>query len=176
MSPTPPFERILRLSELAPHLPNSFLVQPDSAARTEITKLLGVAGIRKLRLAGQVTRINDNHWRLEADLGATVTQDCVVTLAPVVTRIDRTVIRIYLAQIPEPHSDEMKMPDDSIEPLLAEFDLGAVLIEELALVLPLYPHSDFAEPFAGRYAPEGTEVPDTAGMSPFSELVKLRSS
>ena len=67
-------------------------------------------------------------------LGATVTQACVVTLAPVITRIEETVTRRYLADMPEPEGEEVEMPeDDSAEPLPVIIDPGAVMIEALAL-------------------------------------------
>ncbi len=78
-------------------------------------------------------------WRLEAKLGATVVQPCVVTAEPVTTRIDDPVTRRYLAQMPEPQGDEVEMPeDDSAEPLPDVLDLSAVMAEALALALPLY--------------------------------------
>ena len=177
MCADPPFEHLLRLADLPPNKPHRFLVQPDDKASAAIAGHLGLSGLRKLRLAGQITRINADDWRLRAELGATVTQDCVVTLAPVVTRIDERVSRKYLANLPESSpADEVKMDEDeSIEPLQAELDLGSVLVEELSLALPPYPHAKDIMPFEAQYAPPGADALDTDAMRPFAGLAKLRS-
>jgi hypothetical protein len=44
--------------------------------------------VRKLRFIGTLEPEGAQDWRLTADLGATVVQPCVVTLAPVTTRLE----------------------------------------------------------------------------------------
>ena len=61
---------------------------PDAAARGALAEELGLLDLRKLRLSGRITPDGDSGWRLDATLGATVVQPCVVTLQPVTTRID----------------------------------------------------------------------------------------
>lgn len=176
MEATIPFEHVLRLDGISPHQPHSFLAQPTSKENESIAKLLGVSRLRKLRLAGRIEQLCSDDWRLEAELGATVTQECVITLEPVVTRIDRPVVRKYLHNAPEPSSDDEAEidEDDSIEPLLSELDIGAVLIEELALALPAYPRAEGTGSFEARYGPPDTDPLDETGMKPFASLAKLK--
>src|SRR5690606_27061560 len=75
-------------------------------------------------------------WLLEADLEAEVTQACVVTLAPVTARIAETVVRRYVAGLAEPEAEEAEMSDETVEPLPAVIDAGAVMVDALALAGP----------------------------------------
>ncbi len=178
MCEAPPFRHLLRLADLPSDRDHEFLVKPDSEANAAIAGLLGIVKLRKPRLVGRLSRLGGDGWRLDAELGATVTQDCVVTLAPVVTRIDRPVVRAYLANTDAPSgTDGTETPmdmDDSVEALSPEIDLGAVLVEELALALPLYPRAEDARPFEARYGPTGAGPLDDAAMKPFADLAKLR--
>jgi len=173
-----PFRYVLRLAELPPGQSHSFLVKPSSAEKAAIAGLLGVARLRKLRLKGWIGQVEIDDWRLEAELGATVTQECVVTLEPVVTRIDEPVLRKYVADpTGSPQVDQTEMhEDDSVEPLRAELDIGAILIEELALALPAYPRAAGTGPFEFRYAPGNAGQRDEAttnATKPFAELANL---
>ena len=171
-----PFQQVLRLAELPSGKPHRILAQPGSAENEVIAEMLGVSKLRKLRLAGRIEQLDDGDWRLEAELGATVTQDCVVTHEPVVTRIEETVLRNYVRNAPDLSGvDEMEMEaDDSIEPLPAELDIGAVLIEELALALPPYPRVENVDRFEACYAPANADPLNNAAMKPFASLAQLR--
>ena len=173
-----PYRHVLRLAELPADRPYEFAVEPDGSVREAIANLMGITRLRRLTLVGRIAPLNDGDWRLEAKLGATVTQNCVVTLVPVVTRIDEPVVRSYVASIiQKAPAEEMEMPaDDSIEPLSAELDLGAVLFEELALALPPYPRAEDAEPFEACYAPADVAPLDAAAVKPFAGLAKLKET
>ena len=98
----------------------AFELRPDEAARAETAKRLDLLALRKLTFAGQVTPTGARDLTLDAKLGATVVQPCVVTGEPVTTRIDVPVLRRYLAEMEEPEGDEVEMPeDDNAEPLPA---------------------------------------------------------
>ncbi len=178
MPATTPFRYVMRLADLPPGQSHGFLVKPSGAERAAIAGLLGVTRLRKLRLKGRVGQVEVDDWRLEAELGATVTQECVVTLEPVVTRIDEPVLRKYvLDPNGSPQVDQTEMhADDSVEPLRAELDIGAILIEELALALPTYPRAAGNGPFEFRYAPDNADQRDettTNATKPFAELANL---
>ncbi len=172
------FRNLLRLAELPHGQSHSFLLKPSGDETAAIAGLLGVTGLRKLRLKGWIGQVGVHDWRLEAELGATVTQDCVVTLEPVVTRIDEPVLRRYVANpTGSPQAGQAEMhEDDSVEPLRAELDIGAILIEELALALPIYPRVPGTGPFEFRYAPGSAGQRDettTNATKPFAELANL---
>lgn len=132
-------------------------LEPDAAGRAAVAADLGIPAVRKLRLEGRLVPEGRADWRLEARLGATVVQDCVVTLAPVSTRIEEEVARRYVEGLPEPGEGEHEMGDDEAEPLPASLDLGAVLVEALALALPAFPRA------------EGVELPETVAAPPGAE-------
>ena len=116
-----PYTEMLRIAELPAGEPHGFRVEPDAAARAAIAEALDLSALRKARLEGRLVPEGRRDWRLEATLGATVVQPCVVTLEPVTTRIDVAVTRRFLAEPPPvPEADEVEMPEDeTLEPLPA---------------------------------------------------------
>lgn len=150
-------------------------VTPDDARRAALAAELDLMGLRKLRLTGRLIPEGRRDWRLEATLGATVVQPCVVTAEPVTTRIDEPVTRRYLADMPEPEGGEVEMPeDDTAEPLPATLDLSAVLAEALALALPLYPRTEDAALAEARFAAPGVTPMTDEDARPLAGLAALR--
>lgn len=136
----------LRLSDLPNRKPTRFRLEPEAEARAAIATRLDLLDLRKLRFAGTLTPQGRRDWRLEAELGATVVQPCVVTLEPVTTRLDEPVARTYAADWIEPEGDEVEMPEDeTIEGVPEVLDLAVLMEEALALALPLYPRAPGAE-------------------------------
>jgi uncharacterized metal-binding protein YceD (DUF177 family) len=137
---------VIRLADASRHRDLAVLIEPDAEARAALAADLGIVAVRKLRLEGVLRPLGRADWRLDATLGATVVQECVVTLAPVTTRIDEPVERSYLESMPEAEAGEVEMPeDDTAEPLPAALDLRDVLREALALALPPFPRADGVE-------------------------------
>lgn len=143
-SPAPiSFAHPLRVSGLAVRTATTFALEPDAPTRAVIAQDIGILRLRKLRFTGKIEVQGKSDWLLTGTLGATVVQECGVTLEPVTTRIDQTVQRTYLAQMPEPQGDEVEIPDDdTIEPLGPVIDPAAVALEALILALPLYPRAE----------------------------------
>lgn len=171
----PARDEIISLARLPRHAETEFELAPDTAARDGLATELGLEGLRKLRFSGRLIPEGKRDWRLEALLGATVVQPCVVTAEPVTTRIDQTVVRRYLADMREPEADELEMPeDDTAEPLPDRLDLGAVMTEALALALPDYPRAAGAELGAAVYAPPGVAPMTDEDAKPLAGLAALR--
>jgi len=119
----------LRLTDLPTAKPTAFDLTLDATARAGLAQDLGIVAVRKLRFAGQIAPLGATDWQLTATLGATVVQDCVITLEPVTTRIDDPVTRTYVADLPEPDAAEVEMPeDDSLDPLPEHVDLHDCLL------------------------------------------------
>lgn len=154
----------------------AILLRPDAAARKAMADRLGLTALRKLRFEGHLTPEGRRDWRFEADLGATVVQPCVATLAPVTTRIDTKVVRIYRAEMPPlPEGEDIEMPqDDTEEPLPGTLDLAQVMEEALALALPIYPRAEGAEPVQTRAAPPGVAPLSDEAVKPFAALARLK--
>lgn len=168
---------IYRLADLSRRAPTAFDLRPGPETAAEIAAALDLSDLRKLSLRGEMRAAGRDDWVLEAVLGATVTQPCVVTLAPVTTRIDTPVIRRFVADWHEPGAgSEVEMPaDDTAEPLRDPVDLGEILTEALALALPTYPRAENAELGEARFAPPGRAPLDDEETRPFAALAALRN-
>jgi uncharacterized metal-binding protein YceD (DUF177 family) len=167
---------VLRVAELPPRKTHHFDLTAEAGAMAEIKDDLGLSALRKLRFQGALHPQGGRGWRLEARLGATVEQPCVVTLAPVMTRIDTDVTRHFVPDWDAGiDSDEMEMPeDDSSEPLGDEIDLLAVMTEALALALPDYPRAADAELSETTFAGEGVTPMSDEDARPFAGLAALK--
>ncbi|WP_367119356.1 DUF177 domain-containing protein [Yoonia sp.] len=167
----------LRLADLTTRRATDFSLVPTADERRAIADALGITAIRKLRFAGQIAPIGTTDWALRADLGATVVQDCVVTLDPVTTRIDETVTRQYVADLPALDGPDVEMPvDDTVEELPTVIDIAQVMIEALALALPLYPRRPDADLGTAVSAPKGATPLTDADAKPFAGLAALRAN
>lgn len=165
----------LRLADLSTRKPTSFSLTPGADERAAIAAALDLSGLPKLRFAGQIAPQGRSDWTLTAELGATAIQPCVVTLAPVTTRIDEPVTRTYIADLPDPDGAEVEMPDDtSIEPLPAAIDLVAVMVEALSLALPDFPRAEDAALDQTTYAAPGVAPMTDDDAKPFAGLAALR--
>ena len=166
-----------RVADLPQNRVTRFDLVPDPAQLAELAGDLDLLGLRKLRFHGEIRASGRNDWRLEAHLGATVEQSCVVTLEPVRTRIEADVTRLFLKtfELPEEIDGEAEMPeDDTAEPLGAEIDVEQVMRESLAPNLPLYPRREDAELAETVFTEPGKEAMRDEDARPFAGLAALR--
>ncbi|HBZ44427.1 MAG TPA: hypothetical protein DEO85_10310 [Maritimibacter sp.] len=165
----------LKVSELDHSRPHDIAVTLDEAAATSLAARLGIDGARKVRLTGKLSPVGRADWRFDGEVGATVIQPCVVSLAPVTTRVDAPVERTWVRDMPEITADEAESPDDvTQEPLGREIDIGEVLAEAVALNLPDYPRSDDAELEQTDFTEPGKDPMTDADAKPFAGLAGLR--
>lgn len=143
MAITHPSSSALRVANLAQNSVTDFEIVPDGAKMRAIADELDLSGLRKVRFVGEVRAQGSADWLLTGMLGATVTQPCAVSLAPVTTRIDVPVRRVYLRDMADDIDDpEIEMPeDDAVEPLGAWIEPEVVMIEALSLAVPDYPRA-----------------------------------
>ncbi|MEY1555237.1 DUF177 domain-containing protein [Yoonia sp. R2331] len=168
---------ILRLADLTNRRATTFALVPSGDEMRAIAAHLDLRGLRKLRFAGEIAPLGDTDWTLTAQLGATVTQDCVVTLDAVNTRIDTPVTRTYAADLVEPDAAEVEMPeDDTVEPLPATVDVAAVMIEALSLALPDFPRAEGANLGQAQFTEPGSTAMSDDDAKPFAGLAALRDS
>jgi len=169
-----PVSMPLRTATLGGRRPVRFDLRPDAAQRGALARLLGISAIPALRLQGEVRLLGRSDLVLEAHLDATVIQPCVISLAPVTTKIGVPVLRRYLRDYAQPAEDEAEMPeDDTSEPLPDSIDPGAVMTEALALALPDYPRAPGAVYGEVAVAPPGAMPLGEAGLKPFAGLANL---
>ena len=166
-----------RVADLPQNRITRFDLVPEHTRLDEIAVELGLLSLRKLRFQGELRAAGRTDWRLEAHLGATVEQACVVTLDPVRTRIEADVTRLFLKSLdlPEEIDGEFEMPeDDNAEELGLEIDVEQVMREALALHLPLYPRRDAAELGESVFTEPGKDAMRDEDARPFAGLAALR--
>lgn len=166
----------VRLAPPAPRQPVPFDLRPEAPARAALADELGITAVRKLAFVGTLVPVGRHDWTLTAQLGATVVQPCVVTLAPVTTRIDESVTRRFMADLPAPDPGETEMPDDDVDDLPASLDLWQVLAESLALALPAWPRAEGVEAVDMTVAEPGAEPLAGEAARPFAGLAALRGT
>ncbi|NOR31589.1 MAG: DUF177 domain-containing protein [Sulfitobacter sp.] len=165
----------MRVADLPQNADTPFSLRPDADTMRQIADELGLTTLRKLSFEGKLTATGKSDWRLDARLGATVVQPCVVTLEPVTTRIDANITRFFIKDYQEPEEPEAEMPDDDrSEPLTSWVDPAAVMIEALALEAPEYPRADGAELGQAVYAEPGVAPMTDEDARPFAGLAQLR--
>ena len=167
----------LKLSDLATGRPTTFALAPDAGQRAAIAQSLNIPKLRKLQFDGQISPIGDKDWLLTAQLGATVVQDCVITLDPVTTRIDEALRRQYIADFTVSDAAEVEMDeDDTTEELPITLDLVAVMVEALSLALPAFPRSADASLGDAQFTAPGQEPMTNEDAKPFAGLGALRDA
>jgi len=166
----------IRLKTLKDRGDQSFDLSPAANHRAGLASELGLKEIRKLRLNGAIRGLNTKDWQLEAIMGATVVQPCVVTGAPVTTRLDVPVRRVYLSgyDLPDIPGELEFDGDDEAEPLCDSVDLLAVMAESLALALPQYPRAPGAELGEAVFTAPGLTPMRDEDVKPFAGLAALR--
>lgn len=168
---------ILRLADLPNRKRTHFSIEPDAAGRTALALALDVPHLRKLRFTGDLIPLGKRDWRLEATLGATIQQDCVVTLDPVTTRIDEHIARTYASNFETPDAAEVEMTEDeSTDPMPETLDLVDVALEALALSIPAYPRKEGAETGTAVFTEPGQAPMTDEDARPFAGLAALRDS
>ncbi|MEE2946136.1 MAG: DUF177 domain-containing protein [Pseudomonadota bacterium] len=168
-------KRIFRVADLAQNQRTPFLIVPDADELTELTKEIGVSSLKKLRFEGYIAALGKRDWQVQADLGFTVVQPCVVSLEPVTSRVDVPVERQFIAGYESPDEEEFELTDDeNTESLGAEINVEDILKESLALALPLYPRKDNASLSESNFTEPGKKPMSDEDARPFAGLESLR--
>ncbi len=165
----------LRIADL-PRDGRDVALAPDAAGRAAIAKALGIIAVKKLRFAARLSPLGQRDWELVGELGASVVQECVVTLDPVANRIDEAVRRTYLHAMPEPEGPEVELPEDDVEPLPQTLDLIALVTEALALALPPFPRAPGASLGDAVFTEPGKAAMHDRDARPFAGLADLRKT
>lgn len=167
--------KIIARRDLKGDQPIAFDITPDAKALEVLAAELDLVALRKLRLKGALHPVGRADWEARAHLGATVVQPCVVTLAPVTTRIETDVTRLFVPQIEVPEGEEIEIPqEDSPEPLGRGIDLHLLMTEALALALPDYPRAEGAELGQAVFTEPGAQPMTDEDARPFAALKGLR--
>lgn len=180
MNDKPASDTRFRVSELPQNKETRFSLRPGRAFCEALASELGLIGLRKLSFAGSIRAVGKSDWELGATLGVTVIQPCVVSLAPVTTRLDAPVQRRFLASLELPDaeddSDEIEMPEDENAEALGKYiDVEQVMVESVALNLPLYPRTEDAKLEETVFTEPGKQAMKDEDTRPFAGLAGLRN-
>jgi hypothetical protein len=151
----------------------------DEGERGGIAKWAGVPSVEKLEVRIQIKKLELNHFALNFDLEAQLTQSCVVTLEPVPAQIRRTFSRALVfvgpsRRDPAPaesqavlslNLDEAEEGPEEITSL--HTDLAGPALEELVLALDPYPRRPGVQ-----FAPKSEDPPPS--HNPFAVLKGLK--
>ncbi len=155
-----------------------FALTADADARAAIARIAGIRELSRLDATFDVMRQGDDGLLVVGEVSATVGQNCVVTLEPLVSEIEEKVDLLFSPPLPgiELENDEddeagkrsgwSKRNLDGPEPLLdGAVDLGALAIEFLILGIDPYPRKPDA-----KFEPPQDLMPDPG---PFAALARL---
>lgn len=152
-------------------------VEPGAAEREAVARWLDLPEVSEMSAEFELTPMGKTGLiRVNGRLTARVTQSCGVTLAPVETVVDEDIALTF-----GPPEDEDGEEDDEIDidfheadppdPIIdGAIDLGAVMVEHLALGLDPFPRAagaEFEAPGDGEEAPEPK-------ANPFAVLASLK--
>ena len=171
-----PKRHSLRAADLKQSRGTSFDIRFSPADQRTAAETLKIPGVAKMRFQGRITPLGRADWELKGAIGATVTQECVLTLVPVKARIEEEVYRIFRKDTPvfeDGSVVELNM-DEHEEPLGTEIDLFAIAVEAIALALPPYPKAEGAVLKKTVFAGEDVTPMTDEDAKPFASLAALK--
>lgn len=141
---TPEFPRPERLDTIGA-APRHVTIEANEAERAALTRRFDLVAIDRLAAALDLHR-EASGVVVRGRVEATVTQACVVTDAPVVTRIDEPVALRFVETLPDAEEIELDAADCDTVPIDGgSIDLGEAAAETMALALDPYPRAPGAE-------------------------------
>ncbi len=170
--------RAVRLADLSQSGPTEFDITFAPTDLLDAQQTLELVKLTKMRFRGWLAPTGGSDWELKAEAGASVVQSCVLTLAPVKTRIDEKIYRLFRKEMPEFEDgsvNEMVL-EDFEEPLEAEVDLFSLAVEAVSLALPPYPRADGAELENAVFSGDGVAPMTDEDAKPFASLAALKDN
>lgn len=151
--------------------------QPTDDMCAALARHLDAQSVARVRFKGVLEMRSKGDIHLRGDLGASVTQNCVVTLRPIRTRIDERITRQFVADFDHSATEYQLQGDgdEDIEPLQDPLDIGAIAAEAMALALPPFPRSEDASLAQSQFTAPGIAPLRDADLKPFAALAALRT-
>ena len=173
-------DSLVRFSEINQSKPFEFHLILSSQKISELIERLDLLNIKKVSLAGILSPISINEWRLKAELRATVKQKCVISFKPVQTIVHEKINRNFspsALQSSYQEDDDGTSPvifDDTLHEFNDEIDLADIIFEELTLILPLYPRFEGTELGSYSVTEPGAKPLNEENLKPFAQLSELK--
>ncbi len=150
--------------------------EADAEQRAAIAAQAEALSLARFAVTVQLAKVSSSRFKLDYRLEAEITQACVVTLDPVLSRIDRSFVRElhFVApgrKAPEPAAELDLSGQEEDEPEEIDnlhYDLAGPALEEFLLALDPYPRCPGVEFDPG-------QVGDPAPESPLAVLKSLKS-
>jgi len=134
------FPRPVEINRLPPG-DSVFEIAATPAERAALARRFGLLALDRLQARVTLVPLAGGLLRLAATLSADVEQECVVSLAPVASRVEDRFSLVYHAC---DHEDEVVLSGEAelVEPLAGDtLDLGEAVAQQLSLALDPYPRA-----------------------------------
>ena len=167
---------LIVMSQLSQNRIHKFSIKFDNKDMLDCQNLLDLRKIAKVTISGEISAEGSQNWLLNAKVGASITQACVVTTDDVNTRIDQDIVRHYFADL-ETHEENFSGEEDldaDAEHIPDEINLLDITLETITLNINDFPRKDgiVIEPVLS--APEGVKPLTDDAVKPFAGLAGLR--
>ena len=152
-------------------------IEADADERAALARRFGLLALDSLTAKVGLTPVDGGLVRVHGTLAAKVTQACVVTLEPVMTRVEGSFERLYGAGAPEEAGGPITDADaeESPEPFThGAVDVGEAVAEQLALELDPFPRPPGAAFDGFSNGSKSVVDDDTGDAGPFAVLARLK--
>lgn len=176
---SPPFSAPVQLAELRGAKTKNILGKTNEEETALLGDWLGLRVLRGLSYKASIAPLGRDKWRLSVEFSADVTQNCVLTLAPVEARLNEKFERVFVegAQLDsELDLDFDPTAEDPPEPVSHSIDIGHAIAEALALALDPYPRLKGAEFKPVNSTPPGVAPIQDSEVKPFAGLASLKKA
>jgi uncharacterized metal-binding protein YceD (DUF177 family) len=148
-------------------------ISADAQERSQLAQRFGLLALDRLDATLELQRHAGDVIRATGRFSADVVQSCVVTLAPVLARLEADFEFSYSAAAPESPEIELDpLAEDAPEPLVGgAIDLGEAVAQQLAVSVDPYPRAPGAVWPSPEAAASGVE--EGAARRPFAGLAAL---
>jgi uncharacterized metal-binding protein YceD (DUF177 family) len=159
--------------------PVDFAVRATAADSEVLRRRFNLVGLEGPQAAGTITPLKDGAGlRVDGRIQARVTQNCVVTLEPVVQEIEESFALEFGAAgdvLDEDSGELVVLPDqEQPDPMPEEgLDVGELVAEQLALAIDPYPRKEGAD-LQAVLKQHGIDA-DAGKPNPFAALAALKT-
>lgn len=172
-APIAPFARPVVVAGLRRDTETPFRIAAEPGELSALAGFLAIDRVDHLSIAGFLTPMAGDEWRVRGRMVAKIRQTCVVTLEPVDSRLDVEVERRFLPAGSFSPTREISVGTDDFDapdPYVDAIDLAAIAVEALALSIDPYPRASGAELESS--SARSSDPEDSIG--PFAGLAVLR--
>jgi uncharacterized metal-binding protein YceD (DUF177 family) len=151
-----------------PEIGRQVEISADASARAEIAKIANVLAVHQLNATFELARHGSDGLRVVGKIGATLEQQCVLTLEPMQSNVEETIDLVFSPRALSQGEDTAQAEHEPAEILQdGVVDLGAIATEFLLLGIDPYPR----KPGAVFAAPAENE---STRNRPFAALAALK--